>query len=160
MGTMEKLAQSQEKVDEEIKKHFSKQEQNELDTVAAIIHLKANIDWYKLKHNQVSCADRAYVIAREVIKSFRGANESAIYNQLAKNFIFKRSTMLAAASIVIPILMIMQCYYLYSDIIDVVFFSIMSSAFGVLGIWFLLDSFPIRFYFINTGKIRNERKTD
>ena len=58
---MEKLAQSQEKVDEEIKKHFSKQEQNELDTVAAIIHLKANIEWSKIRRSSVQISKRKMV---------------------------------------------------------------------------------------------------
>ena len=65
---MEKLAQSQEKVDEEIKKHFSKQEQNELDTVAAIIHLKENLNWYKDSVTNVCSGSRNGVITNRVLR--------------------------------------------------------------------------------------------
>ena len=161
MGTMEKLAESQKKVDNEIKKHFQNKEQITDDTVGAIAHLKENLEWYKLKHKDVDLTNFGRNIVEDVLKTFDEADEKSIYKFLAKNFIFSSEAICTFVISLIPIIVVSTFYMICTDVVDIVFLGFMFSFIGVLVVLGITNNIPSRkIYSTNEGKINNERKAD
>ena len=55
---------------------------------AAKIHLKENLNWYKIKYAKTISSDRKDAILKDVIELFPGADKKVLTKRLTNNFIF------------------------------------------------------------------------